>query len=719
MNTQFLLGTSVGLALLAVASPARAQAVDHDDANDIYHTHDDRDIVVTGAVQVSRKDVLSGVAVLRGEELTAALRASIGDTLAHTPGVSATSFGPSASRPVLRGLQGERVRVLSNGIGSIDVSNTSADHAPAINPLLAHRIEVLRGPQSLQYGSAAIGGVVNVIDHRIPVAEPDEPVHLAMLGSYGSAADERSLSGSADIALGGGLVAHVDGSYFKSNDLRIGGYALTPALRAEALASSLLPHEEDEHEEEGHGEHDHHDEEIDFAANAGVKDRLPNSAARTWTAGAGLAYINEGGSIGVAYSRYDSRYGIPIRLATQPGQHQEAPVLHLKQDRIDAKAEVLVSSDLLEKVAFRYAYGNYSHAEILPDGTTGTTFFNKGMEGRFELVQADRNGWTGASGIQFVMRDFNVVGDEAYLPRNDTRQFGLFTVQQLQRGPLRLEAGLRFERSRLESKPLPDQAQFVPTLLTYESYSGSIGAAYDVAPGWKIGANLSRAERSPSAEELFANGPHHGTETYEIGNLALRKERATSVEAILRGSGNGFDVEASVYHSWFGNFIYESRTGAFEDGMPVYQISQADAKLYGFEVQGEVTLAKPGIWTIKADALADWVHAEITGQGPAPRIPPLRVLAGLSAHSPRLDLRAEVERVSQQDRVAAFETVTPGYTTVNAEIAYRPWGKERPLSFTLAAHNLFDVTARRHASFLKDYAPLAGRDIRLTARLEF
>ena len=153
--------------------------------------------------------------------------------------------------------------------------------------------------------------------------------------------------------------------------------------------------------------------------------------------------------------------------------------------------------------------------------------------------------------------------------------------------------------------------------------------------------------------------------------------------------------------------------------MPVYQISQADAKLYGFEVQGEVTLAKPGIWTIKADALADWVHAEITGQGPAPRIPPLRVLAGLSAHSPRLDLRAEVERVSQQDRVAAFETVTPGYTTVNAEIAYRPWGKERPLSFTLAAHNLFDVTARRHASFLKDYAPLAGRDIRLTARLEF
>lgn len=712
MNTQFLLGTGIAIALASAASPAAGQVVDHDDANDVYHTHDDRDIVVTGAVQVSRKDALSGVAVLRGEELTTALRSSIGDTLAHTPGVSASSFGPSASRPVLRGLQGERVRVLSNGIGAIDVSNTSADHASAINPLLAHRIEVLRGPQSLQYGSAAIGGVVNVIDHRIPVSVPDEPVHLAMLGSYGSAAEERSLSGSADVSLGGGWVAHFDGSYFKSNDLRIGGYALTPALRAEALASSLLPHDD-----EAVDEHDHA-EDIDFAANANVKGRLPNSAARTWTAGAGLAYINDGGSIGVAYSRYDSKYGIPIRLATVPGQHQESPVLHLKQDRIDARAEVLVNGDLLDRIAFRYAYGNYSHAEIQPDGAIGTAFFNKGMEGRLEFAQADRAGWTGASGAQFVLRDFNVVGDEAYLPRNDTRQFGLFTVQQLQRGPLRLEAGLRYEQTRLESKPLPNQAQFTPTARTYDAFSGSVGAAYDVVPGWKIGANLSRAERAPSAEEVFANGPHHGTETYEVGNLALRKERATSVEAILRGSGDGYDIEASVYHSWFGNFIYEARTGGLEDGLPVYQISQADAKLYGFEVQGEVTLAKPGAWTIKADALVDWVHADITGQGPAPRIPPLRMMAGLSAHSPKLDLRAEVERVTGQDRVAAFETATPGYTTVNLELAYRPWGKERPLSFTLSANNLFDVTARRHASFLKDYAPLAGRDIRLTARLE-
>lgn len=686
------------LALVAVAAPAAAQ----DAQDNAYHTHDDQDIVVTGAVQVSRKDVLSGVAVLSGEELTGSLRTSIGETLARTPGVTATSFGPGASRPVLRGLQGERVRLLTNGIGSIDVSNTSADHAPAVNPLLAHKIEVLRGPQSLQYGSAAIGGVVNVIDHRIPVEVPDEPLHLAALASYGSAADERSLAGSADVGLGGGWVLHADGSYARTGDLRIGGYTLTPALRAEALATSLLPH----------------DPEIDFAGNAAVKDRLPNSAVRTWSAGTGLAYINDGGSIGVAYSHFDSRYGVPPRLATQDGQEQEEPVLHLKQDRLDARAEIITGGDWLDKIALRYAYGDYTHAEINPSGVIGTRFLSTGQEGRLELTQAAKGGWKGGSGVQFVLRDFNVIGDEAYLPRNATSQVGFFTVQQLELGQFRLEAGLRYEQTRQTAKPVAAQPQFFSGQRSFDALSASVGGALDVAPGWKIGINLSQAERAPSAEELFANGPHHGTESYEVGNPLLRMERAKSAELVVRGSGDAFDLELSAYHSWFDNFIYEARSGAIVDGLPEYRISQANARLYGFEAQLDVTLARPGIWTIKADALADYVHATITGAGPAPRIPPLRVLGGVSAKSPNWDLRAEVERVTGQDRVAAFETATPGYTMVNAQVAFRPWGKERPLSFVVSANNLFDVTARRHASFLKDYAPLAGRDIRITARLE-
>ncbi len=686
-------------AFAADEAPAAAAPEQND-----FHDRKDADIVITAAVPTSRVDALSGVAVLKAEELTTALRPAIGDTLQHTAGVSATSFGPSASRPVLRGLQGERVRVLTNGIGSIDVSNTSVDHAAVVNPLLAERIEVLRGPQSLLYGSAAIGGVVNVIDGRIPNSVPDEAAHIGALASYGSAAKERNLAGSVDAPLGGGFVVHADGSWAKSDDLKIGGYALTPALRAEALASSLLPPDPSS--------------DVDFAANAAVKGKLPNTAARTWNAGVGAAYIGDGGNIGVAYSHYDSLYGVPVRFATEPGQEQEAPRLQLKQERIDARAELTPHGSLIDKASFRYAYADYRHAELAPDGSTGTTFLNHGMEGRLELTQTKRGSWSGATGGQFVIRDFDVIGDEAFLPKNTTQQLGLFTLQQIDAGPLKLEAGARWEHTGLTAKPTPDQPQFFRGSRSFDSLSGSIGGAYRFAPGWRFGVNLSRTERAPAAEELFANGPHAGTEAFEVGDTNLRKERATSVEAILRGGSDAFSVELSAYHTWFGNYIYDDRTGAIQDGLPVYEMRQANARHYGFEAEVKGTLAQIGGWKLGADALADYVHATIDNYGPAPRIPPLRMLGGLTLNSDNFNLRGEVEHVTAQNRVAPNETTTPGYTMVNAEIGWKPWGKERPLSFVLSANNIFDVDARRHASFLKDYAPLAGRDIRITARLD-
>lgn len=688
---------------LASAAPALAQQTTHDHRQDDYHERPTEDIIVTAALPVARVDALSGVAVLKGPELIAAIRPSIGDTLVHTPGVSASSFGPSASRPILRGLEGERVRVLTNGIGSIDVSNTSADHATVVNPLLAERIEVLRGPQSLLYGSSAIGGVVNVIDRRIPNAVPDEPVHFGALAGYGSAANERSVSASADVRLGGGWVLHTDGSYSKSDDLRIGDYALTPALRSQALASSLLPNP---------------DPAIDFAENAEVRGTLPNTAARTWTGAVGAAYIGTGGSIGVAYSHYDSLYGVPVRFATEIGQEQEGPRLQLKQDRIDARAEITPHGALIDKIAFRFGFADYTHFELEEDGSVGTAFYNQGMEGRLEVIQAKRGGWQGVTGAQFAIRDFNVVGDEAFLPRNSSRQLGLFTLQQWELGAVKLEAGGRYENSRATALPDAGQPQFFGGERTFDAFSFSGGAAYTFRPDWKIGLNVSRTERAPAAEELFANGPHAGTEAFEIGNPNLQKERASSVEAILRGSGPGYSIEASAYHTWFSGFIYQAETGAIEDGLPVYQIGQAPARYYGFEVQGQVDVARFGDWKLSADALADYVHATIESYGPAPRIPPLRLLGGLTLNSPAWDLRGEVEHVTAQNRAAPLETSTPGYTTVNLEATWRPWGKARPLSLTLAANNLFDVDARRHASFLKDYAPLAGRDIRLTAKLE-
>ncbi len=678
-------------------------------AGDAYHAQPEN-VIVTAPLRHDRQDMLSGVAVLDGTALTRALRPTIGETLQRTPGVSATSFGPNASRPVLRGLQGERVRVLTDGIGAIDVSNTSVDHAVAVDPLTAERIEVLRGPESLLYGSSAIGGVVNVIDRRIPRAIPDEPVHVMAIGTYGSAADERSVGGAIDAPVAGPLVLHADGSYTRTNDLRIGGSVLSANARAQALASSRLP-VADQVDADG--------APVDFAGNAALRDRLPNSAARTWTAAIGGSIVTDTGHMGVAYSRYDSRYGIPVRFATQPGREQEAPVLDIRQERVDGRAEIDTGGDLLKQIRVRLGHATYRHFELEEDGSIGTAFYNQGSEGRIELVQADRGVWSGVVGGQFFLRDFNVVGDEAFLPRNETEQFGVFTVQHLDWGRLKAEGGLRYERSSLRGQPLEDQPQFFDGTRTFDAVSGSIGGSYEVVPGWRLGTNVSRTVRAPAAEELFANGPHAGTEAFEVGDPAFRTERSTGVEAVLRGAGRGYTLEASVYHNWFARYIYEAATGAVEDGLPVFQSGQADARFYGFEVQSTVTLATIGTTRVVADALADYVHATIRQVGPAPRIPPLRALGGLGAESRFVDGRVEVEWTDRQDRTSALETATAGFTMVNAALTIRPWGTDRPVSLIVSANNIFDVDARRHASFLKDFAPLAGRDVRVSARVNF
>lgn len=704
MKVPFLLvGCSV-LATVALVTPATADEAPGDQDT---HAQPSAQIVVTAAFQRDRLDILSGVSVIAGEELTQALRPTLGETLDKTPGVSATSFGPNASRPVLRGLQGDRVRILTDGIGAFDVSNTSADHAVVINPLLADRIEVLRGPATLLYGSAAIGGVVNVIDKRIPRVVPDEFAHVDALASYGSAADERSAGAAVDVPLGSRFVVHADGSYLKTGNLRIGDHVLAPSARTTALANA------------GTEDEDQLAEGIDLAGNAALKGRLPNSQAETWTAGVGASFITDTGNIGIAYSRYDSLYGIPVRYAIAPGQEQEGPRLDVAQDRLDLRAEVETGGSLISSIRARAGFASYRHFELEADGSVGTAFYNKGIEGRLELVQAQRGAWKGASGIQFYARDFNVVGEEAFLPKSSSTQFGLFTLQEFDLGALKIEGGARFEHTVVDARPLADQPQFVTARRTFDTVSGSVGASYAFATDWRLGLNLSRTVRAPSADELFANGPHAGTQAFEIGNPDFRPERATGIEAVLRGKGEGYSLEASAYYNWFDNFIYEDLTGAVEDGLPVYQFTQGKARYYGFEIQGSATLGQVGPMTLVADGLADYVHADITGVGPAPRIPPMRIQGGLALNGSKVDLRGEVEWSARQNRVTPFETRTASFTLVNAEINIRPWGTQRPLSFALSANNIFDVDARRHASFLKDFAPLAGRDIRLTARASF
>ena len=654
------------------------------------------DIVVTGIYARDRSDILSGTSVLTGDDLSREMRPTIGETLSHQAGVSATSFGPNASRPILRGFQGERVRVLADGVGSFDVSNTSVDHAVVINPLTADRIEVLRGPAALLFGSSAIGGVVNVIDSRIPRSVPKEAIHIDATATYGSAANERSGGTRIDVPLGDKFVIHFDGTYTKTDNLRTGGYILTPALRAAALASG----------------------DPDIAGLADLKGELPNSAGRSWEIAGGAAYITENANLGFSVSHHDNLYGVPVRYSVDPAVEAEEVRLDMKQTRLDWRGEVKPESGFLEAIRLRGGYANYKHNEIDDTGAIGTTFLNQGWENRLELVQREHNGWRGAIGGQFFLRDLNIIGDEKFLPRSKTQQYGLFTLQGFDFGSLRAEAGGRIEHSILSAAADADLGN--PDIRrSFTAFSGSLGGSAEVTSGWRIGLNGSYTERAPSAEELFANGPHAGTQAFELGDPTFNKEKSTGLELTLRGKGDGYSFSASLYHSWFKGFIFESPTGAIEDGLPVFQYLQAGARYYGAEVEASVRVAQLGDYAINLDGIGDFTRARITGSGPAPRIPALRLLGGLEAQSDALTGRVEVEWVDGQDRVTTFETVTKGYTMVNASASWKPLGADNGATLTLSANNIFDVVARRHASSLKDYAPLAGRDFRISARLSF
>lgn len=695
-----LLRASCALTAICLASPTLAQSPSIQPGT--YHD-DQPNIVVTAIIPRRQGDILSGTSVLSGAELTRDLRTTIGETLAHQPGVSATSFGPNASRPILRGLQGERVRILTDGVGSFDVSNTSVDHAVAINPLTADRIEVLRGPAALLYGSSAIGGVVNVIDSRIPRRVPDEPIHIEGIANYGGAANERSGSGEIEAPITDKIVVHFDGSYSKSGDLDTGNYILTPALRAQAAASG----------------------DPAITPLADLRGKLPNSAARTWEVAGGAALVTDGGNLGFSIAHTDNLYGVPVRYSVEPGSEGEQVHLHMKQDRADMRAELPVNGGILDSIRLRAGFADYQHQEIEPSGDVGTTFYNQSIESRLELVQAKRGGWDGAVGAQFFARNFHVEGEEKFLPRNRTEQLGFFTLQSFDLGSSRIELGGRYEHNKVGADA--DATLFNPAYQrSFDAFSGSIGASQEIRPGWRVGLNLARTERAPSAEELFARGNHAGTQAFELGNPNFDLEKSWGVEATLRGEGPGYTMSLSAYHNWFNGYIYDalvddSACMAVNGGKPLdfpcFQYNQADARYLGFEAEASVKLGEVGGYKVNLDGLADYVRATITGSGPAPRIPPLRLLGGIELQGERLSFRGEVEHSFAQNRIASTETRTDGFTLVNASLSFKPLKGNDRTTISLSANNIFDVEARRHASFLKDYAPLAGRDIRLTARL--
>ena len=684
--------------LLLSAMPVAAEEV----PADRQHGEQDPEIIVTAPYARDRKLVATAISVLSGEDLQRQTRSTIGETLARQPGVTSSFFGPNASRPILRGLDNERVRVLTDGIGSFDVSNTSVDHAVAANPLLADRVEIVRGPAALLYGSGAIGGVVNMRDLRIPRELPEGTVHVDAVAGLASAAEERNVAASLNASLGGGFVAHVDASIFGSGDYRTGGFIFGRELRKEAA-------------EEG-GE---------VAEEAQARGRVDNTSARTWDVGGGIAWIGEGGaSFGLAVSHLANRYGIPNTLEIEhhddhaghaddhDGHAHEDITLDMRQTRVDLRASLPLGGPF-KQLNVRGGWADYRHDEIEDNGEIGTSFFNKSWEGRIELVQEARGGWQGASGVQYFSRNFRAVGEEAYIPANETRQIGLFTLQELDLGTLRLEGGARYEHANVKSAIVGRERRF-------DSFSLSAGGSVDLGGGFRLAASLARTERAPSAEELFANGAHAATRAFEIGNPNFRTERQLGAEAVLRGRGSGWRIELSAFLNRFDNYIFLSPTGAEEDELPVFQYAQADARFYGFEIEGAVKLAQLGQTRIDLTGMLDYTRADIlSGGGAVPRIPPLRMIGGVEASGGDIGGRLELEHVTRQDRIAGFETETPAFTLVNASLSWKPFGPDSATSVIVQANNIFDVEARRHSSFLKDVAPLFGRDFRLSIRTAF
>ncbi len=703
------ISASISALSLALATPAYAQqsnavSTEGNRVSDDFHGTDD--IVVT-APYVERLDILSGTSAISGEVLADKTRAQLGDILTSLPGVSATSFSPGASRPVLRGYQGNRVAVLTDGIGNIDASNTSADHAVTIDTLTVERIEVLRGPAVLLFGGQAVGGAVNALDKRIPRSIPDEDIHIDALAGYGSAARDWSGGASIDMPLTERVIVHLDGSYRNSDDLRSGGYVLSPNLRAEVLDFAA------EEASEGHLEEASEAREL-----ADQRGQIPNSAVKSWTAGGGIAFIDEGGNLGVSYSIYDTNYGIPARPGASHAHDGEEPTagevpvtIGLRQYRFDLRGEVNMGEGLFEKLRMRAGYADYTHTEFEGD-EVGTVFNSQGIEARVEFVQNDLGGWRGASGVQYQSRDLEAIGAEAFVPPNTTRQLGLFTLQEYTNGNLDAEIAIRFDTAKL-------RADTLGLSRTFNNVSAAFGLGYHIGD-LKIGANISRTGRAPAVEELFSNGPHIATQAYEMGDPDLKSERAWNGELYARYETPDTAFSATLYTNRFDNFIYEAETGDIEDDLPVFQYFQNDAKVWGIEFQASQRLASFGSSDLSVDGVADYTRAKISsGGGDVPRIPPLRLLGGVELTNASFDLRGEVEFNDDQTNTAAFETPTNGFTLVNASATWRPFGRDRNIALIASANNIFDVTARRAASFTKDFVPLAGRDFRVTARVSF
>lgn len=613
--------------------------------------------------------------ILEGEALQRQRAATLGQTLAGEPGIHASPFGAGANHPVLRGMTGERTPVLSDGAPVQDAANVGPDHRITVEPLLASQIELLRGPAALLYGGNPAAGVLNVQDDKVPTALPAQGHEGRAELLWGSNAGEKT----GAVALTGG-----EGAL---------------AWHVQALARDAG----------------------DYAVGAGwaAGRRLPGSWGRNDDASLGLSWLHAQGYLGLAYTRQTARYGLPGHDHAHEGCHAHGLQLHcdlaqgapeaaappqvdMHSQRWDLRGEWRNPAPGWQALRLRAGHTDYQHDEA-EAGQVVTTFRNRAQDLRLELQHAPLAGWQGLLGMTLLQRDFSAEGEEAYVPASRTQRLGLFALEEYRWQQWHWTAALRHERQRVSAPEKGLQG-------SHQATSLALQARWQWRPGYAVQANASYASRLPSAEELYAQGLHMATNSYELGDPGLRPETTAALELALRKTAGATTWSLSAYHHRVHDYIY-GRTLDVQQGLQLLQYSQQDALFTGLEAQLRQRLNAH--WGVTV--LGDLVRARFAAGGDLPRIPAARAGLRLDARWQGWQGEAEWLQVARQSRVAALETPTPGYGMLNLGLSYRsgPW------QLYAKGQNLTNRLAWAHTSFIKEAAPLAGRNLVLGMRVDF
>ena len=641
-------------------------------------------VIVTGN-PLRSADIAAPASVLSGDDLVRRRGSTLGETLDGLPGLSSSYFGPNANRPMIRGQDGDRIRVLSNAGVPLDASALSYDHAVPIDPLVVERIEVLRGPAALLYGGSAVGGVVNAIDNRIPKAALDGTSGTAEL-RYGGPATERGAAALVESG-GNGFVVHADGFWRQTDDMKTPWY------------SRPL---------EGGGS-----ERV---------DTIINSASKSYGGAAGGSMVWDKGYLGASVDTYQSDYGV----VAEPDV-----TIDMYLNKLTLAGEVRDLGGAISAVSGQWLYSDYQHQEIEGSGEVATTFKNRGSDLRLQAEHAKLalGGGTlgGVFGLQAEDADFSALGEEAFVPSTSTRHVAVFALEEWALGDLKLSFGARVGHARLASAgDAAGQTQFGPAQSrSFTPFSAAVGGLYKLAPQWQLSGNLAYTERAPTFYELYANGLHVATGAYEEGNPGLSVERGSNLDVAIAWKEGNNRLQVGAYGSDFANYIALLGTGqevdADEGPVPVYQFMGVPARMYGLELQGNWRLLDKG-QTLDLDGKLDLMRAtnEATDQ-PLPRIPPTRLTLGLNWSLGDWTARAEVVHAAAQDRVPTDDPATPAYTLVNLAASWALRVRNTDGLLFLRLNNVGNELGYNATTIatVRPLAPLPGRGVMVGLRLNF